>query len=71
MSFHLVRLDPDYDVAGHFPEEVTLLRAAFAGLENALGCDAHPEEVREAIKWVERVQTSAWALKEKLEARDA
>jgi hypothetical protein len=60
-------LDPECDVADHAPEEVLLLRAAFAGLENALGCDAHVEEVFEAWKWAERVETSAWALKNKLD----
>jgi hypothetical protein len=59
-------LDPECDVAEHASEEVMLLRAAFGGLENALACDAHVEEVFEAWKWAERVETSAWALKNKL-----
>lgn len=61
------RLDPECDVAEHAPEEVMLLRAAMGGLEKALDCDAHVEEVFEAWKWAERVETSAWALKNKLE----
>lgn len=65
-----IRLDPDYDVADHFSEEVVLLRAAMSGLESVLGCDAHAEEVAEAVKWAERVETSAWALKRKLRGEE-
>lgn len=60
-------LDPECDVAEHAHEEVALLLAAVGGLENALACDAHAEEVAEAWKWADRVQTSAWALKNKLD----
>jgi hypothetical protein len=63
-----VTLDPEFDVADHAAEEVVLLRAAMAELEGALDCDAHLEEVSSACEWAQRVETSAWALRRKLES---
>lgn len=62
------RLDPEYPVEQYVAQEADLLAAAAAGLRNALHCDAHVEEVFEAWKWAERVETSALALKNKLDA---
>jgi hypothetical protein len=62
------RLDPEYDLADCFHEEVILLRAAYRQLDQALGNDAHKEEAVEACVFAERVETSAWALAKALRA---